>query len=325
MALLNQNLVRGWISSVVLFQRVLKINFNSMKMKFIISLIMVAVSILVFESSCNKSTTDNNPTPPPPPPPAAEISLKSDATLGNYLVDKDGRTLYSFANDADGKNHCTGACELLWPEFNTDNISPDKLGTGLSNSDFGQITTSTGKAQITYKGWPLYNYAPLANGANVPESPGQTLGENFAGIWFVAKPDYTIMIVNSQLIGHDGINYKSDFTPGDQITKYFSDGSGLTLYTFSHDSVNKNNFTKSDFSNNNVYSIYETDKIVVPSALDKTLFGSITVFGKKQLTYKGWPLYYFGQDSSSRGSNKGISFPHPGIWPVATQSIQAPQ
>jgi len=55
----------------------------------------------------------------------------------------------------------------------------------------------------------------------------------------------------------------------------------------------------------------------------KSQFGSITVFGKKQLTFKGWPLYYFGQNGTTRGNNKGVSVPTPGIWLVLFQNIQA--
>jgi len=36
------------------------------------------------------------------------------------------------------------------------------------------------------------------------------------------------------------------------------------------DSANKNKFTKSDFSNNSVWPIYDTTVVVVPSVLDKT-------------------------------------------------------
>ncbi|MCH5686796.1 hypothetical protein LWM68_22570 [Niabella sp. W65] len=63
------------------------------------------------------------------------------------------------------------------------------------------------------------------------------------------------------------------------------------------------------------------DKIVVPSVLDKSLFSVIDVFGKKQLTYKGWPLYYFGEDGMVMGASKGVSVPAPGIWPVATRGL----
>ena len=106
------------------------------------------------------------------------------------------------------------------------------------------------------------------------------------------------MLVNAQLVGNDGKNYTGTYTEGTGKTLYFSDALGKTLYAFVRDSFNNNNFTKSDFSNNSVWPIYETDVAVVPSYLDKTLFSSINVFGKKQLTYKGWPLYYFGQDNN---------------------------
>lgn len=108
-----------------------------------------------------------------------------------------------------------------------------------------------------------------------------------------------------------------------RFLSYFTDGLGRTLYTFTRDSANDNNFTKPDFSNNATWPVYETDKIVSPSTLDKSQFGSITVFGKKQLTFKGWPLYYFGLDSTTRGNSKGVSVPTPVVWPVPVKTIQA--
>ncbi|MEO1013153.1 MAG: hypothetical protein AAFX53_17800, partial [Bacteroidota bacterium] len=44
-------------------------------------------------------------------------------------------------------------------------------------------------------------------------------------------------------------------------------------------------------------------------------FGSIDVFGRSQLTFKGWPVYKFGQDAQ-RGDNFGVGFPRPGVWPI---------
>jgi hypothetical protein len=63
---------------------------------------------------------------------------------------------------------------------------------------------------------------------------------------------------------------------------------------------------------------------VVPSILNKTLFAVTTVFNKKQLTYNGWPLYYFGADGKIRGNNKGVSQGLNGTvpaWPVAVQGV----
>ena len=230
-----------------------------------------------------------------------------------------------FSNDADGTNNCTGGCITAWPIFNVAGLTADKLGAGLDLGDFNAISTPNGN-QLTYKGWPLYYYAP----AGVRESAGQTTGEAVGGVWFVAKPDYTIMLAKAQLIGKDGKNYKVSatnvYSEGVEKTTYFTDGMGRTLYEFAHDSLNINKYTKPDFSNNATWPIYETDKIVVPSILDKTLFGSITVYGKKQLVYKGWPMYYFGPDADAttgkyRGSNKGVSVPVPGVWPAFLKDI----
>jgi predicted lipoprotein with Yx(FWY)xxD motif len=195
------------------------------------------------------------------------------------------------------------------------------------STDFATITNPNGMEQVTYKGWPLYTYSPHGTGnyGNSPENPGSVSGEGIGGIWFVAKPDYTIMLVNKQLTGLDGNKYKSDYTIGEGQTTYFTNSAGRTIYTFIVDSFNINKFTKPDLSNNNVFPIYEQEKIVVPSILDKSLFGTINVGDKKQMTYKGWPLYYFVQDLV-RGSNKALSVPVPGKWPVAVKNIaEAPK
>lgn len=279
----------------------------------------IAIAGIVTFSACG-GNDNNNPDQPAPKP---VVQLTSSATLGNHITDVDGNSLYYFSNDFNGANNCSGGCAAVWPVYYAgDNLAQAALGTGLDIKDFSTITTD-GKKQTTYKGWPLYYYAPNVNGANVREAAGKTDGEGVGNIWFVAKPDYSIQLVNAQLVGTDGKNYLADHTEGVGKTLYFSDGKGLTLYAFSNDKFNVNNFTKPDFSNNAVWPIYETDQIVVPSILDKTLFGSITVAGKKQLTYKGWPLYYFGQDAGVRGANKGVSFPAPGVWPVVTKDVAA--
>lgn len=249
-----------------------------------------------------------------------QIQIKTSSTLGTYLSDRDGHALYMFANDANGQPACTGNCEKTWPPFNVIDLTAQDLDTSLRFTDFGVLQNASGKKQLTYKGWPLYYHAPAVNGNNTLDSVGVTAGDGIGGIWFIAKPDYTIMLANTQMVGYDGKNYKADYTEGLGSTVYFTDGAGLTLYTYKFDKNNVNKYTKADFSNNSIWPTYEMDKIVIPSVLDKTLFSVIDVFGKKQLTYKGWPLYYFGQDNQTRGLNKGISFPVVGIWPVAVKN-----
>ncbi len=264
------------------------------------------------------------------PPTAYSVQLKSSTTLGSYLADKDGRTLYFFANDSATVNTCAGGCAVLWPVFNAQ-ITVADIGSGLNFSDFSQITNAAGTQQTTYKGRPLYYYAPVSGGVNTPEAAGLTGGDAFGGVWFVAKPDYTIMLTRAQLVGKDTKKYTFDTTGTPTPTYaensgksvYFTDAKGVTLYIFRPDKQNKNTYTSAtDVGKNAVWPIYEMDKIVVPSVLDKSLFSVIDVFGKKQLTYKGWPLYYFGEDAMVMGANKGVSVPNPGIWPVATRGLR---
>lgn len=265
------------------------------------------------------------------PPRTYAVQLQTHPTLGSYLTDKDGRTLYYFANDSATVNTCAGGCALRWPVFNAQGMAAADIGAGLSFADFGQITTSAGAKQTTYKGRPLYYYAPPVGGVNTPEPAGATSGEAFGGVWFVAKPDYTIMLTQAQLVGRDTKKYTFDTTgtPTPTYTEntgksiYFTDAKGVTLYIFKPDKQNKNTYTSAtDPTKNAAWPIYEMDKIVVPSVLDKSLFSVIDVFGKKQLTYKGWPLYYFGEDAMVMGANKGVSVPAPGIWPVATRGLR---
>lgn len=250
--------------------------------------------------------------------PEPAIVLGTSATLGSYLTDANNRTLYFFTKDAAGANTCTGGCATLWPTFYAEDLTQELLGDGLSLADFGTITTAGGDEQTTYKGWPLYYYAP----GGTPEAAAETKGEGVGGVWFVAKPDYTIMLADAQLIGDDGKHYKSDYTEGDGSTQYFVNSKGITLYAFSPDKKNKNTFTIGDATHDAVWPVLVGPLVSVPSALDKTLFGTttITATGQTQLTYKGWPMYYFNKDTK-RGDNKGVSVPNPGVWPVITKGM----
>jgi len=247
------------------------------------------------------------------------LKLANSTSLGSYLTDKDGKALYFFAKDANGANNCTGGCTTNWPNFSNTAITQAKLATGLNLADFDSIITTSGK-QLTYKGWPLYYYAP----GGVQEASGQTTGEGVSGVWFIAKPNYSITLANAQLLASDLKNYvvspTNVYSEGLGATTYFTDSIGRTLYAFFKDSTNINKFTKADFSNNAVWPIYETDKIVVPSFLDKSLFSVTNVYGKKQLTYKGWPMYYVKSDVNAagkfRGLNTGVYGPLPTKWPI---------
>jgi predicted lipoprotein with Yx(FWY)xxD motif len=271
------------------------------------------VTIASVLGGCSKSSYD--------PGPQFAAKVLTNATVGRILVDGSDRTLYYFANDANGTSSCNGDCAQTWPPFHH-NEGLD-FPTGLNRADFNEITRADGTIQTTYKGWPLYYYA--TNG--VKENAGQIGGQAVGGTWFVMKPDYAISYSNAQLIGANGVHYTSTFTVGDEIVKYFSDDHGRTIYRFAADRNNVNTFTRPDYSNDAGRPIFYVDinNLSLPGSLLKSDFGVITVGNdnRKQSTYKGWPLYYFGQDAL-RGDNKGVSLPAPGSWPAVTASIAAP-
>lgn len=248
--------------------------------------------------ACNK---DN----PSEPEEKKGIFVQTDATFGQVLTDSVGMVLYFFSRDADGTSACAGNCTSVWPAYYSSHAA---TGTTIDSDDVGTITLADGSLQSTYKGWPLYYYAN--DGA-----PGEIGGNGVGDNWFVAKPDYSVMLVQHQLVGVEGTLYTEDLTPGEGQTRHLVDDYGRTLYGFIQDRYNVNNFTNPDFGNNGVWPIYEAGPASVPATLDPADFEQIAVHGRTQLTYKGWPLYHFGQDAV-RGETKGVDFPAAGIWPV---------
>jgi len=231
--------------------------------------------------------------------------------LGDVMTGPSGRTLYVFAPDADGKANCTGNCAGTWPLFYQETPT---LGSNLRAADFTTITRADGNKQTAYKGWPLYYFVN-------DTKAGDIAGENVGNVWQVAKPAYTVQIASRQLVGNDGKNYTFDQKEGTGASLYLTDNMGRTLYAFAPDKKNKNTYTRADLSNNGVWPIFEVSSIAdIPSSLNKADFSTTTAAGKTQLTYKGWPLYYFGNDQGQRGSTKGVSVPRPGVWPVVNRT-----
>ncbi len=251
---------------------------------------------------------------------ADDSSLNLATTsLGQTLTGVDGKTLYFFALDADGKTGCNAPeCLANWYTYYADKATL-KLGAGLNAADFETITRTDGRLQTSYKGWPLYYYKNDAKA-------GDVLGDKVSNAWFVAKPNYTVMLVGSQLKGLDGKNYVTTtstaaYAEGSGNTFYLTDANGRTLYGYAFDKNNKNNYTKADFSNDPTWPLFQVATVGdLPSTLNKADFSTIKVFGKDQLTYKGWPLYYFGPDGTVRGANKGVSVPRPGVWPIVNNT-----
>lgn len=252
------------------------------------------------------------------PTTAPSVNLGT-TTLGQVLTGADGKTLYFLASDVNGDATCTGSCLDNWPIFYAENFT---LSNGLKQTDFSTITRTDNTKQTTFKGWPLYYYKN-------DTKAGDVAGENIGNVWQVAKPNYTVMLASRQLVGNDGKNYLFDTKEGTGNSLFLVDSVGRTLYAYANDKFNLNKYTRADLSNNPTWPIYETATIgELPSALKRSDFAVITVplsTPKTQLTFKGWPLYYFGPDNGQRGATKGVNVPRPAVWPVVNNTtVTAP-
>ena len=104
------------------------------------------------------------------------LKVTQDSKLGGILTNGDGRTLYVFTQDSDGKSVCTGSCAETWPPF--EGSAPPTIEGASGN--FSVLTRTDGKKQVAFNGRPLYLYS-------ADKAPGETKGEGVGGVWFAAK------------------------------------------------------------------------------------------------------------------------------------------
>ena len=147
---------------------------------FIGALMLVALAC----SPAPAPTTSATPAPMPSPSPTTSvttsytISVATKDSVGGFLVDGKGVTLYWTTRDAVGQSDITGAVLANWPAFYASSIV---VPSSLSAADFSSIMRSDGSNQTTYKGWPLYYFIG-------DKAPGDTLGQGIGGVWSVVDP-----------------------------------------------------------------------------------------------------------------------------------------
>lgn len=104
---------------------------------------------------------------------AFAASANPTVEKNGILVNKEGKTLYTFTKDTTGKSNCNGGCAAAWPPFLVANPA-------LAGGDFSIVTRDDGAQQWAHKGMPLYFFAADAQ-------PGDAKGEGQGGVWFTVK------------------------------------------------------------------------------------------------------------------------------------------
>ena len=112
---------------------------------------------------------------------ASTLSTKT-SSLGTFLVDANGRTLYLWDADKGSTSTCSGACAQAWPPL-TSTATPKASGA-VKASLLGTTKRTDGSSEVTYAGHPLYYFAG-------DTQPGQTTGQGsngFGAPWWVISP-----------------------------------------------------------------------------------------------------------------------------------------
>jgi predicted lipoprotein with Yx(FWY)xxD motif len=218
----------------------------------------------------------------------AVVNVGQNAALGSFLVDSADMTLYVFAKDTANTSTCTATCATNWPPLLT-NGAPIG-GMGVTASMLGTITRADGSTQVTYNSMPLYYFAG-------DKAAGDTKGEGVKNLWAVIDPAGMSVAATpaaSSTSGAATINVGQNSTLG----SFLVDSKGMTLYIFTKDTPN----TSTCYGGCAGYwpPLLTTGAPIAGTGVTASMLGTTKrTDGTTQVTYNGWPLYYYVSDKAA--------------------------
>jgi len=279
--------------------------------------------LILLVTACSPQAMPATPAPATEPPAtqppaavpvtgAATVSLGENADLGSFLVDDKGMTLYLFTKDSPNTTVCYDKCATAWPPLLT-NGNP-VAGEGADASLLGTIERTDGTTQVTYNGWPLYYYEK-------DKAPGDVIGQDVGGVWFVVSASGEMVETQATeapaatepaAAGGTMVNLGEHDTLG----SFLVDDKGMTLYLFTKDTPNTT--VCYDKCATAWPPLLTTGDPVAGEGVDTSLLGTTErTDGTIQVTYNGWPLYYYEKDKAPgdvTGQDVG------GVWFVVSAS-----
>ena len=104
------------------------------------------------------------------------LSIASSEDWGQHLVSANGMSVYLYVLEEDGTIACVDACTNNWRPVTVDDATDLTVGEGVAQEMIGTIERPDGSLQVTFGGWPLYNFARDTQEGHVR---GQGLGQQF--------------------------------------------------------------------------------------------------------------------------------------------------
>lgn len=204
---------------------------------------------------------------------AAGLMLAENESLGKYLTDAAGMTLYTFANDDPGLSNCYDRCATAWPPLLVEEGETGAAADGIPG-ELGTTQREDGTVQITYDGWPLYYWF-------LDEAPGDTTGHNVGNVWAVAWPTTTILLGGNEELG-----------------SFLVGADGMTLYRFNADEPGLSSCYDQCAENWPPLLLEEGEALTGGAGVVGQLGTTIREEGSTQITYAGMPLYYWANDQN---------------------------
>jgi predicted lipoprotein with Yx(FWY)xxD motif len=262
--------------------------------------------VLLVTACSPQATATSAPTMPPTQPPeatatsaavpvtgeAAQVNLGQNDTLGSFLVDDKGMSLYLFTKDTPNTSVCYDKCATAWPPLLT--TGAPAAGEGVDASMLGTTTRTDGTLQVTYNGWPLYYYEK-------DKAAGDVTGQDVGGVWYVVSAAGEKVEAESAEATEPPAASSGGATvnlgQNDTLGSFLVDDKGMSLYLFTKDTPNTT-------------VCYDKCAIAWPPLLttgdplggegvDASMLGTTTrKDGSIQVTYNGWPLYYYEKDKA---------------------------
>ena len=209
---------------------------------------------------------------------AATVKLTKTA-VGEVLVDDKGFALYMFTRDTPGTSVCYNQCAVAWPPLLT--TGAPVAAKGVKQDLLGTTTRKDGTIQVTYNGLPLYYWY-------LDAAAGQLKGQDVGKVWYLMNADGSL---NKTLVAYVGLA-KSPM--GDALV----DPNGKSLYMFTKDT--KNTSACYDQCAVNWPPLLTEAKPQSDKGVRASLLGTTTrTDGKLQVTYNGFPLYFWKNDKAA--------------------------
>jgi len=207
------------------------------------------------------------------------------------VVNGKGRTIYRFDRDSNQPptTTCLEDCVKTWQPV----LAPNgvEVDAGIEEDLVGSVTRPDGNEQLTLNGWPMYYF-------HEDLSLGQTAGHGVGNAWYAMSPLGSRAEKTSEPAPGSGKPQVLEIAEVEGLSPAIVvNGKGRTIYRFSKDDNSPPRSTCDGECLEIWQPVLAPNGVQVGDGIDEDRVGTLTRSdGSKQLTLKGWPLYYFHKD-----------------------------